>query len=175
MGICSLGITHLEMSSQGWRGLTLLLRSPALPHPPGASMSSACGRSHGSGLLNIPPMQLLHSVSVVRESLLKYKTGPVMSPSTLSGCPRSPRRGLQGPGLLASFPPSSPRGLPLSCAGLQAGRVLAGGCVRYFCSSLSAEDPSPSRGPGARAGHTQGNLRWALSPLPLLPAGCSLG
>lgn len=117
MGLCSLGVTHLETGGQGRRGLAPLLRSPALPHAPGASESSARGQSHGSGLLNTPLRQLLHGASIVRESLLKCKTGPVMLPSTLPGCPRRrPRCGRQGPGLRASRPSVLPlRAAPQLC------------------------------------------------------------
>lgn len=156
-GLCSLGIAHLEVSGQGRRGRARLLRSPASPTPQGPRGSSACGQSHGSGLLNIP------QCSYCTASSSKYKTGPDMSPSTLSGCPRRPRRGRQGPGLLASCPPPSPCGLHSSCAG------LARGCVRDFCLSLSQQrTPRPSPGPGdqsrAHSGKSPLGLGLALSP-----------
>lgn len=128
----------------GPEGPRSAVQEPSLPHPPGASGSSACGQSHGSGLLNIPQCSYCtaspssESVIEIQDEARHVALNTLRLPPTSSPWPA----GARAPGLLSPL-------LPLR-APLQLCWARPGLCQGLLPLSLSAEDPSPiprARGP----------------------------
>lgn len=137
-------------------------QEPSLPHPPGASGSSACGQSHGSGLLNIPQCSYCiaspssGSVIEMQDGARHVALNTLRLPPTSSPWPA----GARAPGLLSPPPP---------LAGSTPAVLGSPGAVSGTSASLSQQrTPRPSPGPGdqsrAHSGKSPLGLGLALSP-----------
>lgn len=159
VGLCSLGVTHLETGGQGRRGLAPLLRSPALPLRP-----------RRLGVLSPRPVPWVRSPEYTPKAatarrLHRQRESVEMQDGARHVALHTPRlppttsspwlAGARAPGLPPLRPPLA--GCTPAVLSARQAECWPGLCQGLLFLSLSRGPRAHPGGPGTRARHTQGN------------------